>query len=158
VGSKRSDILGVLAVVGVTAAVPAAGAAAGDFRSKWYAELRKPAWQPAGATIGAVWSVLYVSIATAGSLLWLRRRRAGTELAPLFVSQCLLNAAWTPLFTRAKRPGLAAVDCAALTVVNLGLAASAWRVRRSASLLLVPYVLWTAFATFLSWTIYRLNR
>lgn len=158
VGSKRRDVLGVLAVVGLTTAVAVVGGAAGDFRSRWYAELRKPTWQPSGATIGAVWSVLYVSIATAGSMLWLRRRRAGPELATLFVTQSLLNAAWTLLFTRAKRPDLAAADCVALTAVNVGLVASAWRVRRLAALLLVPYLLWTAFATFLSWTIYRLNR
>jgi len=107
-GSNRRDVLGVLAVVGLTTAVAVVGGAAGDFGSRWYAELRKPAWQPSGATIGTVWSVLYVSIAAAGSMLWLRRRRAGPELATLFVTQSLLNAAWTLLFTRAKRPDLAA--------------------------------------------------
>jgi translocator protein len=74
------------------------------------------------------------------------------------LSQSLLNAAWTPLFTRARRLDLAAAECATLTVVNACLVISAWRVRRPAALLLVPYLVWTAFATFLSWTIYRLNR
>jgi benzodiazapine receptor len=156
-GSRRADILGVLAVVGLTTGVAVVGGAAGDFRSKWYAELRKPAWQPSGAAIGAVWSVLYVTIATAGSLLWLRRRRASPAVAILFVAQAVLNAAWTVLFTRAKSPALAAGDSAALTAVNVGLVGSAWSVRRLAAVLLIPYLLWTAFATFLSWTIYRLN-
>jgi tryptophan-rich sensory protein len=158
VTSRRKDLLGVLAVIGLTAAVAVAGGASGDFRSRWYAELRKPAWQPSGTTIGAVWSVLYVSIAIAGSMLWLRRGRTGSAIPALFVSQSLLNAAWTPLFTRARRLGLATAECAALTLVNAGLVASAWRVRRPAALILVPYLAWTAFATFLSWTIYRLNR
>jgi translocator protein len=156
-GSRRADILGVLAVVGLTAGVAVVGGAAGDFRSKWYAELRKPAWQPSGAAIGAVWSVLYVTIATAGSLLWLQRRRASPAVATLFVAQSVLNAAWTVLFTRVKSPALAAGDSAVLTAVNVGLVGSAWSVRRLAAVLLVPYLLWTAFATFLSWTIYRLN-
>ena len=156
-GSRRRDILGVLAVVGLTAAVAVIGGAAGDFRSKWYADLRKPAWQPSGAAIGAIWSVLYVTIATAGSLLWLQRRRATPAIATLFMAQSLLNAAWTVLFTRAKSPALAAGDSAALTAVNVGLVASAWSVRRLAAVLLVPYLVWTAFATFLSWTVYRLN-
>ncbi|MBJ7599666.1 MAG: hypothetical protein DLM67_07925 [Candidatus Nephthysia bennettiae] len=157
-GYRRKDLVGVLAVMGLTAAVAVAGGAAGDFRSRWYAELRKPAWQPSGTTIGAVWSVLYVSIAAAGSILWLRRGRAGSGILALFVSQSLLNAAWTPLFTRARRPDLAAAECVMLTAVNAGLVVSAWRVCRPAALLLVPYLVWTAFATFLSWTIYRLNR
>ena len=156
-GSRRTDILGVLAVVGLTAAVAVVGGAAGDFRSKWYADLRKPAWQPSGAAIGAIWSVLYVTIATAGSLLWLQRRRATPAIATLFMAQSVLNAAWTVLFTRAKSPALATADSAALTAVNVGLVGSAWSVRRLAAVLLVPYLLWTTFATFLSWTIYRLN-
>jgi translocator protein len=156
-GSRRTDILGVLAVVGLTASVAVVGAAAGDFRSKWYADLRKPAWQPSGAAIGAIWSVLYVTIATAGSLLWLQRRRATPAIATLFMAQAVLNAAWTLLFTRAKSPALAAADSAALTTVNVGLVACAWSVRRLDAVLLVPYLLWTAFATFLSWTVYRLN-
>jgi translocator protein len=157
VSSRRADILGVLAVVALTAGVAAVGGAAGDFRSKWYAELRKPAWQPSGAVIGAVWSVLYVTIATAGSLLWLQRRRSSPAVATLFIGQSVLNAAWTLLFTRARSPALAAADSAALTAVNVGLVASAWPVRRLAAVLLVPYFVWTAFATFLSWSIYRLN-
>lgn len=156
--SRRTGILGVVAVVALTAAAAAAGGAAGDFRSRWYADLRKPAWQPSGATIGAVWSVLYVSIAVAGSLLWLRPGGARGRLAALFVGQSLLNAAWTPIFTRARRPDLAAAECAALTAVNAGLVASAWRVRRPVAILLLPYLAWTGFATYLSWTIYRLNR
>lgn len=144
-------------MVGLTTAVAVVGGAAGDFRSKWYADLRKPAWQPSGATIGAVWSVLYAAIATAGSVLWVQRRRAGRRVAMLFIAQSVLNAAWTVLFTRAKSPALATADCAALTAVNAGLVASAWRARPLAAALLLPYLLWTAFATFLSWTIYRLN-
>jgi tryptophan-rich sensory protein len=155
--ASRKDVLGVAGAVALTAAVAVVGGASGDFRSKWYGELRKPEWQPSGRTIGTVWSVLYTGIATAGSLLWLRRRRAGPELAPLFVAQSALNAAWTPLFTRARRLDLATADCAALTAVNAALVASAWRVSRPAGLLLLPYLAWTGFATFLSWTIFRLN-
>lgn len=155
--ATQKDVLGVAGVVALTAAVAVIGGASGDFRSNWYRELRKPQWQPSGRTIGTVWSVLYSGIATAGSLLWLRRRRAGPQLASLFLAQSALNAAWTPLFTRARRLDLAAADCAGLTAVNAGLVASAWRVSRPASLLLFPYLAWTGFATFLSWKIYRLN-
>ena len=153
----RKNVCGIAGVFALTAAVAVVGGLAGDFRSQWYRELRKPSWQPSGATIGTVWSILYTEIAIAGSLLWVRRSRAGREVAPLFVAQSLLNAAWTPLFTRARRLDLATVDCAALTAVNATLVASALRASRPAGLLLFPYLVWTGFATFLSWTLYRLN-
>ncbi len=157
-GSRAKDVAGVVGIAGLTAAVAVVGALGGDFRSQWYAGLRKPEWQPSARTIATVWSGLYASIATAGSLLWLRRRRAGPEVAALFMAQSVLNAAWTPLFTRARRLDLATADCAALAAVNTGLVAAATRVRPAAGALLVPYLLWSGFATFLSWTIYRLNR
>ena len=153
----RKNVYGIAGIFALTVAVAAIGGAAGDFRSRWYRDLRKPTWQPSGATIGAVWSILYTEIAVAGSLLWVCRSRAGREVAPLFVAQSVLNAAWTPLFTRARRLDLATVDCAALTAVNAGLVASALRTSRVAGLLLVPYLIWSGFATFLSWTLYRLN-
>lgn len=154
----RSDALGIAAIVLATAAVAAVGGAAGDFESGWYRGLRKPAWQPSGAVIGGVWSVLYIGIATAGVQLWSRRTRPGFRaVRSLFVAQWILNAAWTPLFTRARRLDAALADCVALTGVNIVLVARAWRVRPGAAVLLVPYALWTAFATFLTWTILRLN-
>lgn len=155
--AARNDIAGVVGVVALVATVAVVGGVGGDFRSAWYRDLRKPAWQPSGRTIGTVWSGLYTALAAAGALLWLRRRRAGPEIAPLFIAQSVLNAAWTPLFTRARRLDLATVDCAALAVVNGRLMASAWRTSRPAACLLFPYFLWTCFATFLSWTLYRLN-
>ena len=150
--------LGIAGILLATGAVAAAGGAAGDFESPWYRQLRKPGWQPSGAVIGGVWSVLYAAIATSGVLLWSRRTRPEfASVRALFITQWVLNAAWTPLFTRARRLDLAVVDCAALTCVNVALVTRAWRVRRGAALLLAPYAAWTAFATFLNWTILRLN-
>lgn len=139
-------------------AVAITGGVTGDFESRWYRRLRKPRWQPSGRTIGLVWTVLYASVMTSGALLWQRRSRGVSAVTALFLAQSALNAGWTPLFTRARMLRAATVECAALTAVNVGLVGTAWRVRRSAALLLVPYAGWTAFATFLTWTIERLNR
>ena len=153
------EVAGIAGAVALTAAAAAAGGATGDFRSRWYEELRKPAWQPSGRTIGTVWSVLYTMIAASGALLWTRRRAPGARAAgALFVMQLVLNAAWTPLFTRARRLELATAECGVLTGVNVALVARAWRVQPVAALLLVPYTAWTGFATFLSGTVARLNR
>lgn len=150
--------LGIAGILLATGAVAAAGGAAGDFESQWYRQLKKPDWQPSGAVIGGVWSVLYAAIATSGVLLWSRRTRPEFgSVGALFIAQWVLNAAWTPLFTRARRLDIAVADCAALTCVNVALVARAWRIRPAAALLLAPYAAWTAFATVLNWTILRLN-
>jgi tryptophan-rich sensory protein len=144
-------------VVGLTFAAAVTGGVTGDFESRWYARLRKPRWQPSGRTIGLIWSIIYPTILVSGTLLWLRRGRGVSLVAILFVAQSALNAAWPLLFTRARMLGAATIECAVLAAVNVLLIATAWRVRRSAALLLVPYAGWTAFATFLTWTIQRLN-
>lgn len=150
--------MAIAAIAGATVMGAVVGGVSGDFRSDWYDGLRKPKWQPSGSVIGSVWTVLYATIATAGAMLWLRRPWRSRLLPALFVTQWVLNAAWTPLFTRARRLDLATTDCAALAATNAALVAVSWPVSRPAAVLLIPYTAWSAFATYLSWTIQRLNR
>ena len=149
-------------MVAAAVAPAALGSAGADFESRWYRGLRKPDWQPSGATIGLVWSCLYTLTAVAGVLL--RRGpeqeagRRGTVLWALFGAQSALNAAYTPLLTRRRDLVLATLDSGMLFMTVGALALTAWRRRRLAGVLLLPYVGWTAFATFLSATLVRLNR
>lgn len=156
--SRIRKLLIAAGIAAVTVGVAATGSAAGDFDSRWYRHLKKPGWQPGGATIGAVWTGLYVLTAASAYLLALGPRRRRRALAGLFGLQYALNAAFTPLLTRRKSLGLATADSAALFVCVSVLAAAAWPVRRPAALLLLPYAAWTAFATYLSATLVRLNR
>ena len=106
--------------------------------------------------IGPVWSVLYVMIAVAGWLLW---RTAGWERAmTLYAVQLLLNLAWTPLFFAADAYALAAIETVILLAAILGLIALARHRSRPAAWLLVPYACWVGFATYLSVSVWVLNR
>lgn len=154
--ARARALLTAVGVAAVTAGVAAAGSAAGDFDSSWYRRLKKPAWQPGGATIGAVWTGLYALTAVSGSMLAGGRRRG--LLTGLFALQYVLNAAFTPLLTRRRSLVLATADSAALFATVTALVVAAWPVRRTAAMLLVPYAAWTAFATYLSATLVRLNR
>jgi translocator protein len=159
--ARRSRIPAVLTGVGivaVTVGVAAAGTAAGDFDSRWYRRLRKPGWQPGGATIGTVWTMLYALTGASAYILARGARQRRGLLGSLFVLQYALNAAFTPLLTRRHDLTLATADSAALLATVSALTVAAWPVRRSAAILLLPYVIWTAFATYLSATLVRLNR
>jgi benzodiazapine receptor len=69
-----------------------------------------------------------------------------------------LNAAWTPVFFGARRPGAGAgVICALLPTVAATAAASA-RVDRIAGLLYAPYLAWSTYAAALNLEIWRRNR
>jgi hypothetical protein len=57
-----------------------------------------------------------------------------------------------------RAPGWALVEVAVLLVAIAATAASFSKVSRTAALLLVPYLLWTGFASVLNFSVWRLNR
>lgn len=69
-----------------------------------------------------------------------------------------LNAGWSRLFWRSRRPWLAAAECAVLAVSSADLVRRTSRASRGAGLALAPYAAWCAFATALSTTIAVKNR
>src|SRR5947209_4046247 len=103
-----------LAAVGATVATAVAGGFLTDPTSAWFQALRKPQWYPPPATFGIVWTGLYAGMAWAGGEVLERTddRRAFARAAAL---NLVLNAGWTPVFFRAHRPALAALESAVLT-------------------------------------------
>lgn len=147
-----------IAVAGGVAATAVAGGIATDPASDWYRGLRKPSWQPPPRVYALVWTPLYAAIAYAGARALTRARGRGRGwLMGSFVLDLALNAAWTPIFFRARNPRAALAEIAFLDLANVALTGQAWRADRLAGILLCPYVAWTAAATALNAEIARLN-
>ena len=128
--------------------------------SEWYGTLQRPALAPPNWVFGPVWTSLFALI---GVALWLVWRRAPSEpraarLAfAVFVVHFAANLAWSAVFfgLRAIGAGLAVI-----LVLWVLIAATMWafdRVDRRAALLLVPYLLWVSFATYLNYAFWTLN-
>jgi benzodiazapine receptor len=124
----------------------------------WYARLEKPPWNPPGWVFGPAWTLLYTLMGIAAWLVW-RRGGWSRQRGPLlwFILQWILNALWTPLFFGLHRPGLAFAEILGLLVAIGITLANFWRVSRPAGALLIPYLLWVAFASFLNFTLWRMN-
>lgn len=155
-GLSGAEVAAILGAVGATAAIGAA-ATTPALRSRWYRRLKKPPWQPAGAVFGPAWTVLYALIAASMLIL---RHRDGDGQRPLFVlfgTNLALNVAWTLIFFRGRSPLAAGVEIVVLEGSTVALVVRAWPVSRLASLLLVPYALWIAFASALTWAIWARN-
>ncbi len=125
---------------------------------QWYASLNKPSWNPPGWIFGPVWSALYAMMAIAAWLVW-RRGGFAAQRSPLrwFVVQLALNAIWTPLFFGLHAPGWAFAEILMLWLAIAATVVAFWRVSRPAAGLLVPYLLWVGFASWLNYTLWRLN-
>lgn len=121
----------------------------------WYTGLRKPALTPPNWIFGPVWSLLYACMGVAGALVW-QRSRAALPMA-LWGAQLMLNAAWSWLFFGLQRPGLAFAEIRVLWIAIAITIFVFWRVRPAAGALMIPYLLWVGFASWLNWEIWRLN-
>jgi translocator protein len=122
---------------------------------EWYAQLRKPSFNPPGWVFPPVWTVLYVLIAIAGWRSW-ERNRGGWAMR-LWWAQLVLNFLWSPLFFAAHRIDLALVVVLLLLAVSLGFIAVSWREDRLAAWLFTPYAAWVGFASLLNATLLALN-
>src|SRR5579864_896194 len=93
----------------------------------WYADLRKPSFNPPNWIFAPVWSVLYSLMATSACLVWRRAHGRGTKLAlTLFFAQLALNVAWSGLFFGLRRLGTALVE---IVFLFGAIVATAWAFR-----------------------------
>ena len=118
----------------------------------WYSGLTLPALQPPGWAFGAAWTTLYALMAVAAWRAW-RASDARFPALPAmsaYGGQLALNALWPFVFFGLKAPCAAIPVIAALFVAVLLTARIFWVRDQIAGLLLVPYVLWLAFASYLN--------
>lgn len=104
---------------------------------------------------GPVWAVLYVLMGTAAWLVW---RRGGNN-APLRLWgwQLALNAAWTPVFFTLHNTLLGLCVIAVLLALVWATTSAFRRASRPAALLMLPYLAWLAYATYLNAGFWWLN-
>ena len=125
----------------------------------WYDILTKPTWNPPSWVFGPVWVTLYTLMGIAAYFIWERRksdRRADRALTLYFV-HLTFNAAWSVIFFGIQNVTLAFYWILALDVLIIATLVLFWRIRKAAGLLLLPYLAWTLFATYLNYSISVLN-
>lgn len=142
----------------LTFCAPLLGVYAVDEANEFYASLERPAWAPPGWLFGPVWTALYALMALAAWLVW-RRGGWAAQRRPLtlYLVQLALNALWTPIFFGLRQPGLAFAEIVALLIAIVATLCAFWKASRVAGALLAPYLVWVAFATALSFSLWRMN-
>lgn len=124
----------------------------------WYPALHKPAVTPAAWVFAPVWSALYLMMAVAAWLVWMRRGRQGARRAlSIFACQLGFNVAWSVVFFGLRSPLAGLLDIAILWCAILATIVTFMKVNRAAAWLMVPYLLWVSFAVYLNAGIWLLN-
>jgi benzodiazapine receptor len=125
---------------------------------EWYEGLAKPSWRPPNWLFAPVWTILYISIAVSGWMVWRVSGLAGAAVPlAIFAVQLALNAAWTPIFFGLHRPDLAFYEIVVLWLSITATVTLFFPLSVRAALLLVPYLAWVTFAAGLNLFIWQLN-
>ncbi len=146
-------------VILITLIVAIGGSWVTSLGMDWYQTLRLPAWTPSGQIIGLVWTIIFILTAWSAILVLKSGRKHPNFWWALwfFVINAVLNLGWTILFFGWHKISYSLAEMIILLCNVLALVTCIWPISKKASLLLVPYLLWVSFATYLTWSILTLN-
>ena len=131
----------------------------GGINSGWYSQITKPVWTPSGSFIGIVWTTIFVLSTISVLIVWNKAPHNSRFklIIFVFIINAFLNVLWSFVFFQLHFLGLAVLEAIRLWTSVAILIFIIWSVSRLASILLLPYAAWVAFATYLAYMIWRLN-
>jgi len=124
--------------------------------STWYATLNKLSFSPPNWLFGPVWTILYLLMGISLYLIWSKSKK-NFFLVKLFYLHLAINSLWSILFFGLKNPTLALIDIIALFAFIVFFVYKFYPINKTASYLLLPYLLWVSFASILNLSIVLLN-
>ena len=142
----------MLALVGFVGLCLLVGAADGSIIAgvprAWFLSLNRPPATPPSWVFASASTILYAMVGVSGWLTW--RRALTARPLRLWGWQLAANACWTPAFFALHSPPLSlAVDLVLLALIVLTMRAFN-RLRPLAAWLLMPYLIWTGYTTYLT--------
>jgi translocator protein len=155
---KKSSLTPILACVSIVAAAGLGGIATSQsISSGWYASLEKSQLNPPNAVFGPVWTFLYVLIALAFCIVWGQAPADRKDYQWAFGVQMALNLLWSVVFFGMRSPVGGIVVIAALIGAIVAMIATYWKYSKVAAWMMVPYLAWVSFATYLNAATVALN-
>jgi benzodiazapine receptor len=131
----------------------------------WYATLTKPMLNPPSWIFGPVWTTLYALMGISAFLVWQKfenaknkKQKKTIKFALEIFSVQLLNILWSIIFFGLHNPALAFLEIAFMWVAIVATIKVFWAISKPAAYLLVPYILWVTFASYLNFSIWQLNK
>jgi tryptophan-rich sensory protein len=124
----------------------------------WYPHLRRPEWTPPDWLFGPVWTALYLLMAMSAWLVW-RGSNSGVRRFALilFGIQLVLNALWSVVFFGLRKIGPAFAEVLLLWMMLIATAVAFLPLSLLAAWLLIPYIAWVGFASYLNFRIWQMN-
>lgn len=155
----------------VTILVALFGSWFNTFGMSWYqTELVRPDITPPNYYFPIAWNIIFILTTAAALMVWnkpqfeerylvifKRKTKDFNLITGLFIANAVLNILWSLLFFSFRLILPALFEMIFLEATTLILMILIWKHSKVASLLLLPYLLWVAFATYLTYLIFILN-
>ncbi len=158
-GQLRVTAASVIVIVLAVAAVALIGSYFTAMNRDWYDRLNYPSWDPPDWAFPVAWNIIFLLCIVSLMLVWNTRPHTDRTYwaIGLFILNGVLNIFWSVLFFGNRMILPAVIEAGALCLSVITIMIAAWPISRWASVLLLPYACWTAFATALTHAIWRLN-
>lgn len=119
-------------------------------------ELNQPPLSPPGILFPIVWTILYLLI---GISYYLYKKNTYTNKTEIIIyyTQLLVNALWSIIFFTLKLRFFSIIWILALVILIYTLITLFLQKYKPSAYLLIPYLIWCIFATYLNIGIYLLN-
>ena len=121
-----------------------------------YNDLIKAPLSPPGIVFPIVWTIIYLLIGISYTLLK-EKGEVPKETQQLYYTQLIFNYLWTFIFFVFRLGLLSVLWIIILDILVIIMTYQFYKQNKLSGILLIPYVLWLLFATYLNISIYFLN-
>lgn len=121
-----------------------------------YQTLILPNWAPKPYIFGVIWPILYFLI-TLSIILTTNKNNTSKNYYISLTINYFLNQFFSIIFFNYQNLFLSFVCCLFVFISSIYLFNETYNINKKASILLLPYIIWTLLATILSLSIYLLN-
>lgn len=120
--------------------------------NEWYKQLKKSPLTPPNWVFSVVWPLLYTSIVVYYVLMILYTSCSSFTCIPLilFTIQMILNFIWPIVFFTYEKPRPAFIVLLCMVVLTAVTVYYSYQISRSYTYIILPYLFWITFATYLN--------
>lgn len=120
--------------------------------------LTKPSFMPPNMLFGIIWTILYILLGVSSYLIKKSYSCYSNTCLLIYYTQLFVNFMWPIIFFSLELRLFAFIWILLLDLLVIYMIWCFYGIKKEAAYILIPYVLWLIFATFLNYNFYILNR
>ncbi|MEA5501115.1 MAG: TspO/MBR family protein [Limnoraphis robusta] len=126
---------------------------------RWFQRLRRPSWLVFERLIPLIWTIVFIGLGWSAVIVW--EQEPGTVRTWLLMGLYLLvevvTMAYTSVTCKTRSLQVGTIIGGTGAILCVMLAISILPISQAATLLLLPYILWSPIGTFVTWRMAHLN-